>query len=103
MANQPQQPQIPFALHPAEAEDENVLIDYRTSEGQKLHKAAVAPLSPKFTGESLKMLLFARDVGQRAEESDWGPILQIPNGAIKSRTYWMHMANLPKPTSGPML
>ena len=76
-------PNIPFALTPAEVDDE--VLDYRTTEGKKLYKAATTPLATKFDGDSEKISLFLRDVAQHAEENNWDPILQIPNDANVAR------------------
>ena len=79
MANANAAATIPFALTPAEVDNDP--INYRTTEGGKLFKAATAPLATKFNGQADKFFLFLNDVTQHAEQHNWGPILQVPNDA----------------------
>ena len=79
MANANAAAAIPFALTPAEVDNDP--INYRTTEGGKLFKAATAPLATKFNGQADKFFLFLNDVTQHAEQHNWGPILQVPNDA----------------------
>jgi len=81
--NDPAPPAIPFALFPAEADDE--IIDYTTNDGKKLYKAATTPLPTKYNGESEKFYMFLRDVTEQAQEHNWNSILMIPNDANGNR------------------
>ena len=67
-------PPVQFALTPAQA-NQNIL-DLSSAAGQKLYKAAIAPLTTLFDGTAATIRMFlsdvaARDVAARAESFHW--------------------------------
>jgi len=70
--------QVQFLLVPGE---DNAVIDHTTSAGKKQHHHMVSALEEPhdLTEENLKV--FLDDVGTRAIEAGWGPILRIPSPA----------------------
>ena len=75
---------VAFARSPAGLSGE--LLDYRNAEDCRIYKAATAPLDATFDGESGGLLLFLEMIQERAEESNWGNIVMIPDskGEVRS-------------------
>ena len=67
---------IPFALAPALVDAE--IINYSTSAGAKLYKAAVEPLSTTFNCQPDNLKVFLTDLKDRAMITGWFNILDIP-------------------------
>jgi hypothetical protein len=68
---------VAFARSPAGLSEE--LLDYRKPEDCRIYKAATTPLDVKFDGEGAGLLLFLEMIRERAEESNWGNIIMIPD------------------------
>ena len=66
-----------FALTPAQA-NQNIL-DLSSAAGQKLYKAAIAPLTTLFDGTAATIRMFLSDVAARAESFHWHNILNVPD------------------------
>ena len=66
-----------FALTPAQA-NQNIL-DLSSAAGQKLYKAAIAPLTTLFDGTAATICMFLSDVAARAESFHWHNILNVPD------------------------
>jgi hypothetical protein len=69
---QPPQPAL-FALSPALANQG--IIDYTTSMGAKIRKAATDPLETLFDGKAANLQMFLKQVQDRARDSGWERIL----------------------------
>ena len=67
----------PFARTPAQAKV-GILDDYGSSEGMKIYNAAVAALPSKYTGNTIDMHVFLKNVKKRAQSFGWREILDIP-------------------------
>ncbi len=83
---------VPFALSPAMAA--NAIVDYTTPTGQKLYKAAIAPLENKFDGSYDKVLLFLRNVEQHVIEQNLTGILTVIDAAGNPRFLLHHYGTL---------
>ena len=69
-----------FSLTPAQAVGST--IDYSTTEGQKLYKAATAALAEeKFGLEAADLKVFLETLSDRAFEHDFSPVLEVPEDA----------------------
>jgi hypothetical protein len=72
-ANQPQDFQPPtvtaFAHTPAQAN--TGLICLKSSEGMKIHNAAIVPLMTKFDGTAENMHMFLKNVKERGQSFGW--------------------------------
>ena len=83
---------VPFALSPAMAA--NAIVDYTTPTGQKLYKAAIAPLEKKFDGSYDKVLLFLRNVEQHVIEKNLTGILTVVDATGNPRFLLHHYGTL---------
>ena len=72
----------PFALSPALANQG--VIDYTTSMGAKIRKAAIEPLDVPFDGKSANLQTFLKQVQDRARDSGWNDILTISDQAAEN-------------------
>ena len=70
-------PLVQFALTPAQA-NQNIL-DLSLAAGQKLYKAAIAPLTTLFDGTAATICMFLSDIAARAESFHWHNILNVPD------------------------
>ena len=77
-AQQPaaQQPQVPFALHPATVTNDP--LDYRQPSAQKLYNKAVEALPDEYDCTSLYLKIFLYQLANRAITAGWNGILNIP-------------------------
>ena len=75
-AQVPAQAQAPFALAPGLVD--NNPIDYSTSEGAKLFKAATAALKDEFDCSTSNLKTFLSSIGDRSGQHGWDDILEIP-------------------------
>jgi hypothetical protein len=77
----PGQPPAPgaFALTPALAFQD--VIDYSTSSGLKLYKAATTPMDPPYNGTAANLSLFLEAIKKRATNFGWTGILTISDQA----------------------
>jgi hypothetical protein len=87
-ANPPQEvPPAPtvtaFARTPAQAN--TGLISLTSSEGMKIHNAAIVPLTNKFDGTAENMHMFLKNIKDRGQSFGWDNILSIPDEEGKTR------------------
>jgi hypothetical protein len=68
-------PAIRFALAPALVSD--APIDYGTTEGAKIYKAATEALPVEFDCSATKLKVFLSSLGDRASANGWDFILDI--------------------------
>jgi hypothetical protein len=71
--------QVPFALAPGLVNHAEV-INYSTREGHKLWDSTTKPLSDKFALDHPSLPAFLGQLVERAKNSGWNEILQIPPG-----------------------
>ena len=68
--------EINIARTPAQAN--TGMLNYTTSEGMKIHNAAVAPLSTRYFGNMSDMQIFLKSIGKRGKLFGWKNILNVP-------------------------
>jgi hypothetical protein len=73
-------PAIRFALAPALVSD--APIDYSTTEGAKIYKAATEALPVEFDCSATKLKVFLSSLGDRASANGWDFILDIPTAIV---------------------
>ena len=83
---------IPFALAPALVN--NTIMDYSTSEGSKLYKAAITKLSSEtqYGCDPTNLKVFLALLKARAQTTGWAAILEIPADAGKDPN--AHLLNI---------
>ena len=72
-----------FARTPAQAN--TGLISLTSSEGMKIHNAAIVPLTNKFDGTAENMHMFLKNIKDRGQSFGWDNILSIPDEEGKTR------------------
>ena len=83
---------IPFALAPALVND--TIINYSTSEGSKLYKAAITKLSSEaqYGCDPINLKVFLALLKARAQTTGWTAILEIPANASEDPN--AHLLNI---------
>jgi len=84
---------VVFALSPALAARD--ILDYNSSAGAKIYKAATEALPFTFNGEDSEVMLFLQALSVRAYSSGWLDILEIPIGTTgRSLNLLTHYAQI---------
>jgi hypothetical protein len=75
---------VPFALSPALVHNK-APINYRTAEGSKIFKGAIAPLPIQFDSTSDNLQLFLDELRDRAFIYDWHDIILMKKQGMRDK------------------
>ena len=71
---------VTFSINPANAKVG--IINYDTTDGIKIYQSATAALATKYTGNTIDMYDFLKNVKDRADSFGWGAIVTIPKDGL---------------------